>query len=113
MKRTFLLLTAVSALCAAAPAAAQYRNQYGLDTSFDARIGQLQSRLHARIRAGTVARRAAWRLRPEIAALDRLERQYSYNGFSRAERMDLQRGVRRARPERRPPDTRGGGTYAT
>jgi len=101
MKRTFLLLTAVSALCAAAPAAAQYRNQYGLDTSFDARIGQLQSRLDAGIRAGTIDRREAWRLRREIAALDRLERQYGYNGFSRAERMDLQRRLRDARQDLR------------
>jgi len=101
MKRTFLLLTAVTALCAAAPAAAQYRNQYGLDTSFDARIGQLQTRLDAGIRAGTIDRREAWRLRREIGMLDRLERQYSYNGFSRTERMDLQRRLRDARQELR------------
>lgn len=101
MKRTFFLLTAVSALCAAAPAAAQYRNQYGLDTSFDARIGQLQSRLDAGVRAGTIDRREAWRLRREIAALDRLERQYGYNGFSRAERIDLQRRLRDAREDLR------------
>ena len=77
MKRTFFLLTAVSALCAAAPAAAQYRNQYGLDTSFDARIGQLQARLDAGIRAGTIDRREAWRLRRDSPMLRRLERRYS------------------------------------
>ena len=99
MKRTFLLLTAVSALCAAAPAAAQYRSQYGLDTSFDVRIGQLQSRLDAGIRAGTIDRREAWRLRRQITDLSRLEHQYSYNGFSREERFDLQRRLRDVRAE--------------
>jgi hypothetical protein len=107
MKRTFFLLTAVSALCAAAPAAAQYRNQYGLDTSFDARIGQLQSRLDAGIRAGTIDRREAWRLRREIGMLDRLERQYSYDGFSRAERIDLQQRLRAARQDLRLADNGG------
>src|ERR1044072_3642457 len=96
MKRTFLLLTAVSALCAAAPAAAQYRNQYGLDTRFDARIGQLQTRLDCGVRRGTTRCRAAWRRRRAVAALDRLERQYSYTAFSRAERMDLQGRLRDA-----------------
>ena len=104
MRRTFLLLTAVSALCAAAPAAAQYRNQYGLDTSFDARIGQLQSRLDAGIRAGTIDRREAWRLRRQLTDLSRLEQRYSYNGFTREERFDLQRRLRDARADLRVAD---------
>ena len=97
MKTLFVLLGAATALAAAAPAAAQYGyyrpSQYGLDTSFDARIGELKARLDAGVRAGTITRRESWQLRRELTALDRLEQRYSYGGFTRDERDDLQRRI--------------------
>jgi hypothetical protein len=109
MKKTLFLLSAVSALCAAAPAAAQrygqqygqQYGQYGLDNSFDVRIGQLRTRLDAGIRAGTVNRREAWRLRQQLSDLDRLENRYSLGGFTRFERDDLQQRIRSFRAELR------------
>lgn len=100
MRKTLCLLTAVSALCMAAPAAAQYRDyrgSYGADTSFDVRIDNLRARLDAGLRAGTIDRREGWMLRRQIADLQRLEARYSINGFSYAEREDLNRRLRAAR----------------
>jgi len=108
MRKTLFLISAVSALCAAAPAAAQWSNQYGLDTSFDARIGQLQTRLDAGVRAGSVDRRQAWRLSQQLRDLARLEDRYSMNGFTRFEREDLQQRIRSFRAGLRVAD---GGSY--
>jgi len=112
MRKTLLAISAVTALCAAAPAAAQYgnrygSNQYGLDTSFDVRIGQLQSRLDAGVRAGTIDRREAWPLRQRLRELARLEDRYSLNGFTRWERDDLQARLRSVRGEIRLADNGG------
>lgn len=104
MRKTLFLISAVSALCVAAPAAAQWANQYGLDTSFDARIGQLQTRLDAGVRAGSVDRRQAWRLSQQLRDLARLEDRYSMNGFTRFEREDLQQRIRSFRSELRVAD---------
>ncbi len=111
MKRTLLAITAISALVTAAPAAAQYRNQTGLDTSFDARIGQLQTRLDAGVREGTIDRREAWRLRQQLRDLSRLEDRYGYNGFTRAERDDLQMRIRTVRGDIRLADNGGYDRY--
>jgi hypothetical protein len=97
MKKSLLLITAVSALCAAAPAAAQYRSQTGLDTSFDARIAMLQTRLDAGIRDGTIDRREAMSLRQQLRTLARLEDRYAMNGLSNWERADLQQRIRALR----------------
>ena len=111
MKRTLILATAVAALCAAAPAAAQYRYRSGLDTSFQARIDQLGARLDAGMRNGTIDRREAWRLRRQLTALDRLEDRYAYGGFSRAEQFDLQRRLRAMRQDLRVADNRSWDRY--
>ena len=97
MKPTIFLITAATALCAAAPAAAQYRGQTGLDTNFDARIGQLEARIDAGMRAGTINRREAWRLRQQLRQIDLLENRYARGGFTRSERMDLQQRIRNLR----------------
>jgi hypothetical protein len=113
MKTRLLLLGAVSALAAAAPAAAQYPSRdvrpglYGVDASFEARIRTLQGRLDAGISAGTIDRREAWTLRREIDDLSRLERRYSFNGFSAYERADLQRRLAVARRDLRVADNGG------
>ena len=110
MKIPLLLLGAVSALAAAAPAAAQYPSRdtrpglYGTDASFEARIRTLQARLDAGISGGTIDRREAWTLRREIDELGRLERRYSFNGFSAYERADLQRRLAVARRDLRVAD---------
>jgi hypothetical protein len=106
MKRTYALMTAVSALCAAAPAAAQYNYEARTETSFAGRIDQLEARLDAGIRAGTIDRREAWPLRRQLAETSRLERRYAYDGFSPAERFDLQRRLRSLRQDLRVADNR-------
>jgi hypothetical protein len=106
MKRTFVLMTAVSALCAAAPAAAQYNYDARTETSFAGRIDQLEARLDAGVRAGTIDRREAWPLRRQLADISRLERRYAYDGFSPAERSDLQQRLRMLRQDLRVADNR-------
>ena len=100
MRTSLCLLTAVSALCMAAPAAAQYRDYrgaYGADSSFDVRIDNLRARLDAGLRAGTISRREAWTLRRQLRDLEVLEARYSINGFTSWERSDLNARLRTAR----------------
>jgi hypothetical protein len=111
MKRTFILAAAVSALCAAAPAAAQYNYDARTETSFAGRIDQLQTRLDAGVRAGTIDRRESWRLSRQLGEVSRLERQYAYDGFSPAERSDLQRRLRLLRQDLRVADNRSWDRY--
>lgn len=104
MKRTLLAMTAIAALAAAAPAAGQYRDRYDLDTRFDLRIQQLDNRIDAGVRAGTIKSREAWRLRQQLRAIDRLEDRYALGGYSRNERMDLQQRLRNLRQDVRVAD---------
>ena len=100
MRKTLCLLTAVSALVLASPAAAQYRDWrggYDADSSFDVRIDNLQARLDAGIRSGTISAREAWSLRRQLRDLERLEARYSIGGFSVAESADLRARLRMAR----------------
>jgi hypothetical protein len=106
MKRTLILMTAVAGFCAAAPAAAQYRYEARDETSFAGRIDQLQMRLDAGVRAGTIDRREAWRLRRQLSQISGLERRYGYDGFSPWERTDLQRRLRMLRQDLRVADNR-------
>jgi hypothetical protein len=75
MKKTLLMAAAVLGARRGGPAAAQYYRHcrhrlrsaslsgtYGVDTAYDARIGQLQARLDAGVRAGTIDQREAYRL---------------------------------------------------
>ena len=107
----FFALAAVSALMAAAPAVAQYSNQgnlnAGANANFSNRIAQLNTRLQAGVQQGTIDRREAQSLRPQLRELTRLERQYSLNGVSRQERQDLQQRIRSVRQQLRIAD--GGG----
>lgn len=107
MRTSLCLLTAVSALCMAAPAAAQYRDYrgaYGADSSFDVRIDNLRARLDAGLRAGTISRREAWTLRRQLRDLEVLEARYSVNGFTSWERSDLNARLRTARRDIRVAD---------
>jgi len=107
MKKLFLAMTAITALAAAAPAAAQYGNQSygaGADVGIDNRIAQLEARLQAGIQAGTIDRREAFSLRQQLLQLRRLERRYSYNGLTVQERADLQQRLRTLRQQMRAAD---------
>lgn len=85
-------MAAVSALCIAAPASAQ-------DSSFNQRVEQLNDRLQAGIRSREITRDEATRLRERLRQLIQLERQYSQNGFTRAERERLQQGIEQLREQ--------------
>jgi hypothetical protein len=100
MKRVFLAMTAVCALTAAAPAAAQYGSaNANVGMGISNRITQLQSRIDAGVRAGTINRSEAFSLRNELRELSRLERQYSRNGLTVQERQDLQIRLRDLRDD--------------
>ena len=99
MRPIHLAMSAVVALAMAVPAAGQWRGgyNYDVDTRFDLRIEQLDDRIDAGERAGTINRREAWRLRNELRMIDRLEDRYARGGFSIAERRDLQQRIRNLR----------------
>ncbi len=93
MKTILLAMTSLSALAAAAPAAAQYRAPAPVSAyqgNFAARIARLETRLEAGVRAGTIARGEAWPLRQQLRELSRLERRFAYDGLSPRERDDLE-----------------------
>jgi hypothetical protein len=102
MKKLLLSMAAVGALAAAAPALAQ-TGYYGTNVNaggavgISNRIAQLDARLQAGIRSGDVSGMEARNLRMEMRQLQRLERQYSYNGLTQAERQDLQSRLRNLR----------------
>lgn len=108
MNKILLSMAAVGALAVAAPAAAQYG--YGSNVnaggavSMSNRIAQLDARLQAGIRAGEINRAEARSLRMQMRQLQRLERQYSYNGLTQAERQDLQMRMRTLRRDIRVAD---------
>lgn len=59
--------------------------------SIDARQRNLDARIDAGVRDGSLTRSEAYRLRADFAALARLESHYRRDGLSRAERADLDR----------------------
>jgi hypothetical protein len=99
MKKLLAMITAATALATAMPAAAQWNRNYGDTTGIHNRIAQLDARVQAGINSGAITRNEARRLRWQISELRRLERQYSYNGLSRNERMDLSQRIRDTRQE--------------
>jgi hypothetical protein len=114
MKKLLLSMAAVGALAAAAPALAQtgyggYGN-YGTNVNaggavgISNRIAQLNARLNAGIQAGVISRTESRSLRMQMRQLQRLERQYSYNGLTQTERQDLQMRLRTLRQDIRVAD---------
>jgi hypothetical protein len=104
MKKLLLSMAAVGAIAAAAPAAAQsgyYNNDVraGGAVGITNQIAQLDARLQAGINAGLIDRTEARELRMDLRDLRRLERQYSYNGLTQAERQDLRQRLRNLRQE--------------
>jgi hypothetical protein len=123
MKATLFALTALGALAAAAPALAQgygtgyqgnndrYYNNYGntgrtdyddradANLSLDTRIARLETRLNAGVRAGTIDRGEAMRLRAELRDLRRMNSQYGYGGVNASERSDLMARLRSVRDD--------------
>ncbi len=107
MKKLLLSMAAVGALAAAAPAAAQsgyYGTNANTGVGISNQIAQLDARLQAGVSAGLIDRSEARELRMNLRDLRRLERQYSYNGLTQAERQDLRQRLRSLRQEIRVAD---------
>lgn len=86
MKKFLAMAVAASALAVAAPASAQVWQ------SINQRQANLEARIDAGVRNGSLTRSEAVRLRAEFNDLARLEARYrASNGLSRAERADLDR----------------------
>ena len=121
MNKLLTAMAAVSALAIAAPGAAQYSNQAGVNANVNAnargavgisnRIARLEARIQAGVSAGTIDRTEARTLRQQLRNITRLERQYSRNGLTQQERADLQMRVRSFRDQLAMADGRGSGQY--
>lgn len=102
MKKLLLSMAAMGALAAAAPAVAQtgyYGTNANTGVGISNQIAQLDARLQAGIAAGLIDRSEARELRMDLRELRRLERQYSYNGLTQAERQDLRQRLRSLRQD--------------
>src|SRR5689334_2986802 len=88
MKRLAMSLTAVAAVLAIAPAAAQAAPWQ----SINQRQANLDQRIDQGVRSGQLTRQEARRLRGELASLDRLEMHYrrTGGGLDPRERADLE-----------------------
>lgn len=117
MKALLLGIIAAVAFAGASPGAAQSPDRsgppnagrgYGSPAGPDmaARIEQLQDRVRAGVREGTISRQEAAGLRQQIRQLYQLEVQYSSNGFTRQETADLQDEYRDVRQQVRVAETR-------
>jgi hypothetical protein len=111
MNKLLTLTAAAAALAIGAPAAAQtWQPGWQANTnargamSFDSRIAQLEARLDAGIRAGTIGRNEAQRLRWELAELRRLERHYSRGGIDQRQHAELQQRLIQVRQQIRTAD---------
>ena len=109
MNKLLLSMAAIGAIAVAAPAAAQsgYYNsdvRAGGAMGISNQIAQLEARFQAGISAGLIDRREARELRMDLRRLRDLERRYSYNGFTQAERQDLRQRLRDVRQELRVAD---------
>jgi len=105
MNRILLSMAAVGAIAVAAPAASQTWSNANTNANANAgmgisnRIAQLDARISAGISSGEISRTEARSLRLELRELRRLERQYSYNGFTQAERQELRNRLRDLRED--------------
>ena len=102
MKKLLLSMAAMGALATAAPAVAQtgyYGTNVNTGVGISNQIAQLDARLQAGISAGLIDRVEARELRMDLRDLRRLERQYSYNGLTQAERQDLRQRLRTLRQD--------------
>ena len=120
MQKLLIAVTAASAIALAAPAAAQSGNAWGtqgnvnanVSANLDNRIAQLETRLQAGIQSGAINRTEARNLRMQVRQLRRLQYQYSANGLSQQERMDLQQRLRTVRQQFRLADGGANGRWA-
>jgi hypothetical protein len=108
MNKLLFSMAALGAIAVAAPAAAQYG--YNSDVraggvvGISNQIAQLEARFQAGVSAGFINRNEARQLRRDLHNLRLLERRYSYNGFTQAERADLRQRLRSVRQEIRVAD---------
>ncbi len=109
--KAYILTAAALIAVAGTPTAAQYPGSSGYNSgqwnsgvSINNRIDLLERRLQTGIQAGTITRAEARPVRRELRYLRDLEQQYSYNGFTRAERSELQNRIRQVRQQLRVAD---------
>ena len=126
MKKLLFGCTAAAVAMISTPAMAQYspvanqvygnpyanpRSAYPND-NMSMRIGQLQARLDAGVRAGSITRREARPIRRQIGEINYLAQQYSANGLTGQERAALQQRIRTVRQQLRQADDGAQGRYA-
>jgi hypothetical protein len=132
MKKLLIATASLTALALAAPAAAQsgyqtpynpnpynngYNNNNGYGTSanaqgavgIDNRLARLDARIQAGVQSGAIDQREARNLRYQLRQIERLDRQYGRDGYSQAERTDMQNRLRAFRDQLRMAD--GGNGY--
>jgi hypothetical protein len=107
MKKTILTMAAVSALAIGAPAAAQTA-----ESNVDLRVDRLQTQIQMGVRNGTISRAEAPALREQLRQVRQVERQYSRNGLTRAERQDLRNRVQNLRQQIQFAERQGDNRYS-
>ena len=81
MRKFLIPVALLSAVAMAAPASAQ--------RGFDQRYDNLAYQVDRAAQSGQLTNRQARSLYGQVRALDRLERSYSYDGFTRRERRQI------------------------
>jgi hypothetical protein len=94
MTKTLLTLLAGSTAAVAAPALSQTA-----ETNLSARVDQLQTQIQAGVQAGQITRGEAQPLREQLRSLRQTERAYRVNGYTYAERQQLQTRIRDLRSQ--------------
>jgi hypothetical protein len=109
MKKILLTLAAIPAATMAVEASAQTYANTNASVNIQNRIANLEARLNAGAQAGAFNRSEYSALTNRLMQLRNLERQYSYNGLTQAERRTLQTQIRTLRDQMR---TAGGTGWA-
>lgn len=101
MRKILLSLAAIASVAAAAPAIAQpsFTFSFGNRDYGAGSINERERQIHWMIQQGERSGRLDWReartLRTTLMRVEELERRYAWNGFTRAEYIDISRRLSR------------------
>lgn len=101
MKKLLLTLAALPLAAYAGGASAQTNSNAGGTVGIQNRIANLEGRFNAGLSAGVFTNAERNAISRQLGELRRLERSYSYNGLSQAERRTLQQRIRTVRNQLR------------
>src|SRR3712207_5893058 len=101
MKKLLLSLAVLPLAAYAGPAAAQWNANSNNSVTVQNRIANLESRFNAGLQAGAFTNSERSAIHRQLVELRAMERSYSYDGLSDAERRALQQRIRQVRDQLR------------